>query len=294
MNKKYKLVFIFVVILSIIVVVSKWFLIPRFKLTIKNLNKISYHPKKIKSDLVITRDDLEYYKKLFIPTFNTRVNRNFIEQREDPIDHHVIQNIQFQQDYTGSQNVHDSIVQDITVNKFNKLQSYPWQDNNIIEWCSQKSPEKLNDLQDVISKISERNSTVSNLGMSKEMDIIETVWKASSEAVKEQIISELIDCKDTDSIVCPTGVVSRVINADIIENVEKAPKTKQILRDEMMNTAILVRNILENDPDYIGKSDSAQLQMFKNSLVDKYSSDYSGIVSNDIIQKELDEWLGCI
>jgi hypothetical protein len=109
--------------------------------------------------------------------------------------------------------------------------------------------------------------------------------------VKEQILNELLDANSSGYLVCPTGVVSRIINADIVENPETSPRTEQNLREEMLNTASKIRDELEQDNMYINLPDLEQSNLFKERLINKYNLDYLNIISQENIQKELDTWI---
>jgi hypothetical protein len=128
------------------------------------------------------------------------------------------------------------------------------------------------------------------------MKVLNNSWNNASENVKEQILNELLDSRNEicpDIIVCPTGIVSRIINADIVDNPEMSVKTSENLRSEMLNTASKVRNDLELT-DFKNKSDVEQTSILKNTLIEKYHNDYKDIIPIETIQKELDSWIAHI
>ena len=107
----------------------------------------------------------------------------------------------------------------------------------------------------------------------------------------EQILNELLDANSPGYLVCPTGVVSRIINANVVNDLDSSPRTEENLREEMLNTASKIRSLLENDTEYIDSSESKQTEIFKETLIEKYNNDYKDIISEDRIQKELDTWI---
>jgi hypothetical protein len=104
------------------------------------------------------------------------------------------------------------------------------------------------------------------------------------------MIRELLDITDGNiDIVCPTGVTSRIINADIVEQVDQGIKESDI-RQEMLNTASKIRSDLEKSVSYQNLCENKQKDIFKQKLMKKYKKDYKGVVSDEYIIKELNIW----
>ncbi len=241
----------------------------------------------------------EFLDREFPPIASVPVRENIQRQRDDfemdandfEMDARDVQrNLEFIPQFGhDSQNVHDSLIQKTVVEKWNNL------DKNVPELDSSEllsnlagraekmgaDPDKL---RRVFNEISSRNHTISNLGDIKEMEILNTVFHNASENIKDQLVNELIDTAHMTGhgIVCPTGTISRIINSDVVEHPEKSPKTKEILRAEMLATASQVRN---NMPDNYTEKD------LKDALVKRYNDDYNGVVPPNEIQQELDSWI---
>ena len=124
-----------------------------------------------------------------------------------------------------------------------------------------------------------------------ELEILNLVW--TNELLREQIINELFECYNGEynNIVCPTGVVSRLLNADIVLNPESTPRTMEILRVEMLNLAAQIRNRCENRDEYLEKSEKEQDKYLKKKISEGINDTYKDILSSETIQKELDSWL---
>jgi hypothetical protein len=193
-----------------------------------------------------------------------------------------------------SQNVHNSLVQDTIKNKYNKIKN-PLNNSvkidriSIIEMAKKcgKNDEIINS---ILNDIERRNSSVSNID-STEVKVLNDSWLAANDDIKEQILNELLDARSTGILVCPTGVCSRIINADIVLDPESSPRTAETLRIEMLDTASKIRSDLEKDTNYLILSESEQTIMFKDALIDRYTENYKDIISASFIQKELDEWI---
>ena len=142
---------------------------------------------------------------------------------------------------------------------------------------------------DVINKIKERNSNIININNKTELEVLASVW----EKVKDDpnkvdfFITNLSDSKENESVVCPSGVVTRIISTLALDDISKFPKTQENLNDEMMTTASKVRKTLEKENNYTE-------EYFKEVLIDKYQDDYAGILSLDEIKDKCKDWINVL
>lgn len=199
-------------------------------------------------------------------------------------------------DFTAdAQNVHDSVVQNTIRNKYAAINTNANKSNTILNYdeilCV--SGTKAAQVRVVLQQIQSRNAQITNLQTS-EVCVLNNAWSAASATVKQQIINELLDTRDGDTLVCPTGVVSRIINANVVEQPESSPRTTAALRTEMLTTAAAVRDALETDIIYMANTTEQQNIILKAALEKKYNKDYTGIISQDKIQDELNTWLAHI
>lgn len=209
-----------------------------------------------------------------------------IQDEEELIFDDVIDLNQFRLD---SQNVHDSIVQNSVKNMFlKKKQKLNYNSQKLIDEIiefARVNNKDVRKIHNVLIQVNERNAIISNLHNITEMDVLSTMWNNASNNVKIQLLNEILDAYiDNNFIVCPTGVVSRLINADIVENPEHAPKTIEIIRQEMLNTASKIRDEIEkNNPEFTDDD-------LKQALIKEFSSIYKDIVPLEKIYQELESW----
>jgi len=213
---------------------------------------------------------------------------------------------------TNSQNVHDIAVQDTTKRLFNDsgpgVLDALFNPNaaldvpvEIIEFAQRSDfpKHKINDVRFVVAEIYKRDAPVSNVGK-KESEVLSQVWQGGNPNVRRQVLNELLDCKKQDpwdeapTIYCPTGVVTRIVAASAIENPEKMAKTKEVLRQEMLETAAKVRADLERDPAFSALAPLEQSAKLKETLSDTYDRAYDGVVSKDVVRGEMNEWIDAI
>jgi hypothetical protein len=196
-----------------------------------------------------------------------------------------------------SQNVHDSFIQNYTSKKYNDYNGIDTENitnlkQDILHFASNNS--KKNDLQNVLDQIESRNSSLTKFNDDCEMDILQKTWENGNDIIKAQIINELLDCKNGHDIYCPTGVATRIVNANFIEEPEKMAKTKEIFHQEMMNTASTLRTEMENDESYNNLSPDTQTETFKINLIKKYTQDYKDIIKPEEIIEMTGDWIDYI
>jgi hypothetical protein len=146
----------------------------------------------------------------------------------------------------------------------------------------------------VLDQIESRNSSLTKFNDDCEIDILQKTWVNGNDTIKAQIINELLDCKDGQYIYCPTGVATRIVNANFIEEPEKMAKTKEIFHQEMMNTASTLRTELEGQELFNNLSSDIQTETFKTNLMEKYIHDYDGIITPSEITKMTGDWIDYI
>jgi hypothetical protein len=313
------------IVLIIVVVLIMIYLIKSYN-TNKELNiKIKCGKPKLlllqKKEVMLNPVDVEYYNRLKdmrellkdrrIKNYN--MNKETINNEVADIPIETIETIEFERIElripeeinlnnfdNNAQNVHDSTVQDTIRQKFIKLKKNIIKKqiniNEILMYAKNKLTDKFKEdrLKFILNSIRDRNSRITNLENNTELEILGLVW--DDEKIRDQIINELFDCYNGEynNIVCPTGVVTRLLNADIVLNPETTPRTIEILRTEMLNLAAQIRTECERKEEYLNKTEEEQDMYLKEKIKTKINDTYKGILSIETIQKELDTWLDVI
>lgn len=213
--------------------------------------------------------------------------------------------------YNDSQNVHDHIVQNHTAKMVDRLREKTNFDSNhddkksnyreILEYAETKygrNSEKYDRIGRVLDHIQKYNPIISRHNMSVE-ECLNRVWKVAD---KDNILLELSDCIEYDSVVCSTGLFTRIIDSMNDGNIENAMKNTSIIRDEMMNKIGILRNkyyesLSDEDKaifDSIDESDRQNelVEELKKQIDIEFNRDYvdNGLCMKEIkdeIQKEL-------
>ena len=228
-------------------------------------------------DLVFEEDDMNYY------TEQPRFLLDYLD--------FDIENQQVEIPVVDNQNTHDSFVQKTIRNTYT-TSNLSTDGKNVVKEilkCVDNDP----DITKVLETIRNRKATISNLNDKKEMEILEEVWNAvkNDDDLKAYFITQLQDCYENYSTVCPTGVVTRIVSVLSIKTPEKMPRTKELITEEMLNTASKLRNNLENDEVFTKLSDEEQQSSFKRQLISKYQDDYSDFMTSDEITDITSEWI---
>jgi hypothetical protein len=196
------------------------------------------------------------------------VQNDLKEEVPDIINYHVAED---------TQNVHDNAVQ----KNLKKTYESVLKTQQPLQSCKEEIINFITDeatsdkVLDIIEKIEKRNAFVTNLD-SNEEDVLKNVWFSGNNNVKTQLINEILDCVDSgDMLYCPTGVTSRLSSALHIESPEKAPKTKEILNQEIMTT--------------FGKhyTDTSSKSLAKERTID----DYYSVYPREMIQESIEKWI---
>lgn len=261
---------------------------------------------KEKNDLVIDDNDEVYYREHLNDFMMEASKYNGLNSNREnvsviPNDATIDNYAKFdknEQGYFGSknQNVHNSVIQKNVKEKYNNIEKknnstriiYK---NDILQYVNGNNIEKLDD---ILTQIEKRNSPISKLD-DTEVNILNNTWANSNENVRKQIVNELLDLTDGKQyIVCPSGVSSRIINANVVDDPTNGPITESNLHEEMMNTASNIRSKLEEIDDFKLLDEETQSTILKKKLIAKFYDDYNGIISMEIIQNELDSWIDYI
>jgi hypothetical protein len=195
--------------------------------------------------------------------------------------------------FADNQNVHNNTIQKSIKQQYNSLPN----DTNanvcdeINKWTN--SDEKISD---IINQIKIRNSPITNLNNDTEMNILTKVWaNAQDDNERNAIIDELRDSvNEQGDIYCPTGVSVRLVNSTWINKPQDMPKTKSMIHEEMMNSASIIREQLEAKDDYINKNDEEKDTVFKETILEKYNQDYTGILTENEIKEMTSEWIDLV
>ena len=228
------------------------------------------------NDIVIEYSDLQYY-------INTRKDFEkrktmFNRVMEHPVDivSDLDVNIPDIIDYhIDNQNVHDTYVQKNTKNTYQNVHDFQ-QETSVLkeEILNRCSPENRQQVSEIIDKIEQRNSYVTNVE-AREIDVLKNIWMNGDDNVKAQVILELIDCLSSpNTLYCPTGVTSRLISAAHINNPEEAPKSKDLLN----------REVIEKFGHYYQQDNN------KSMAKEKTINDYFNVYSRKDIEDIISEW----
>ena len=317
---KMKYIFLIVAIFLITYYYIKYKENTDLKITINCVKPIKLLPQRKR--ILLNPVDVEYYNKLKnmreqlkekrIKNYNMNkgtINNEVAEIPEgnniefEYVELRIPEEINLNNFNNDAQNVHDSTVQDTIRVKFGKINNNnnnnkEFKINEIIEYAKKKKiingKFREERLLFILEAITKRNSPISNLGDATELDVLKMVW--GEERLRDQIINELFDCYNGEYnyIVCPTGVVTRLLNADVVLNPESTPRTIEVLRVEMLNLAAQIRNDCEKMDDYLKKTGEEQDVYLKERIKERINESYKGILSSETIQKELDTWLDVI
>lgn len=197
-----------------------------------------------------------------------------------------------------SQNIHDTIVQ----NGIRKIWSTFFGDTPVnndpahIKSTFKEIKKAAGDDTDVISvldTIKKRNDKIVNLGDTDEMNVLVNVWDYIKDNVESKsfLLENLKEAFENGKTVCPTGTVSRIVSTLALDEPERFPKTKEIIHNEMMNTAAKMRSDLLTDNTFVDLSEDQQTSQFKDSLISKFTDDYSGILTPENIHVYTKDWI---
>lgn len=265
------------------------------------------------TEIHIEAADIDYYKNDMMHEFEER-SKLYKEptyqkkQTRTANDTRTVVNEIANQFVRGSQTVHDTTVQSTIRNIYKTEVEATGKELHTLDQSVQRDivnfmrqsdlpQDKYEKVETALLEIQKRNASIYNLDGETEGSLVARVWAGGNENVKRQLLNELVDSnKDYEGggIYCPTGVVTRVLQATQIEHPEAMPRTRENLREEMMNTAARVRNELEQTDDFKALGDTAQSEALKSRLMETYHKEYDGIVDKDIIETETKEWIDAV
>jgi len=253
-----------IVIVIIVIAIS----IPRKKYIVSSFDGVVL----INKDIQLEKSDIQYYtdlreefdrRKSFYDTF--RKNAEILYEEDELFD--LPDDLQYHLD---NQNVHDTMIQDNLKNKMKTV--------------GNTSLVSLNDISSdpgvisILSEISNRNAYLSNFDRT-ESSLILDVWSNGDDLVKQEVINQIKDCRDSyGMLVCPTGVASRISSSLYINDPTHAPKTKEILNQEILNK---FSKLYKKTQD-------------KSYITDVIVSEYRGVYSEDKIRGIINEWVNFI
>lgn len=196
------------------------------------------------------------------------------------------------------QNVHDTTINKYIRKLFNGIN--PQEDPDVVKEIKQNirilQPEKQEIIKTVLNDIQKRNGTITNLNGTSELAVLSSVWNKAKhdDNIKDMLFQQIQDTYENGNTLCPTGFVNRVSTSLLVNNPENFPKTKQVIKDEMFNTAANVRTELEKDNDYNTLTENEQSIELKNKLLNKYTEDYKCILETTEIDDLTKDWIDFI
>jgi hypothetical protein len=160
-----------------------------------------------------------------------------------------------------------------------------------------------------------RNQYSTNFEETKGLDALVIVWnriftvtdKKKRQRMIENLLNELAECIEFGNIVCPSGIITRILDSLNFVDPEVRIVPQWAVRDEMLTKAAkiredllkkapgLVRDALES-PKPTPKDESVAkkfIEKFKRTVWDQFNKDYveSGIMTKDMLKTQLSEWI---
>ena len=254
-------------------------LIKENKHSIKLKTKTSLYKNSPPVDVIFEQDDLRHYEQTPSPMFNMM---DFDLTEEEVLIPEI-----------DNQNVHDSTVQQYIRNGFHNIpDSGTTKDDSSCIGDIKRWYDNV-EINVVLNKIQSRNGTISNLNGKSELQVLATVWEQSegNENMREYLGVQLRDCLENDNVVCPTGIVNRVVSSLNINNPELMPKTRGIIDQEMMQSASVLRDELELDDVYNSSCENEQKVIFKERLLENLDENYINVFSKKQIREYISPWI---
>jgi hypothetical protein len=289
-------------------------------LILKDNSEISSIVQATKSSIIVSKgthlnylideSDISYYKEnnSVLKTFNDELKSrgltytpsftpgNFITPVLSPLEIHIINNIIPPiPNVVDTQNVHDTNIQKQLKSRYKDLSvdnQNIWFDEKDIISHAFNSKKDISTLDNIIQKIKNRNSSVTNFNSDNEYTVLKNTWMSGNDNVKDQIINNLLDCEEDEILVCPTGTTSRIIESTYIDNPEDMPKTKDMFMTEMLSKASLIRNTLESSISHLEEDE--QSEILKRNIIKSYNTDYKDILTGEQINDFTKDWIDSI
>lgn len=177
---------------------------------------------------------------------------------------------------TDSQNVHDSYVVNGTKDLY--LQGGSGRGNperydlTLVEWIRER---KLDPIVDMIRK---RNATITSLNNDDEVTVLIHVFRyaRSDDRLLDELEYQIRDCKDPNynGIVCPTGVVTRLISVKSFLEPDRSLRSKGLIRQELMQ----VVSHMESRPS-------------KEAILSHLAQEYIGVLNRAQLDEMTSDWI---
>jgi len=249
--------------------------------------------------------DNTVYDEIFNPVRNAAGEMIEIFGEEEGIT--AQRNLQVELRDADSQNVHDTSVSRTVRKIFATIDIKNSVNENklvkdILTYAEDKevSGNATKKIKMVLDKVLNRNAVVTNIGGAREIELLDAVWREASikneptrSNIRDMLLVQIADTFDenTRSVLCPSGFANRISVALVVETPSLFPKTKELLNNEILQTASFIRNELEEDNDYKLLNDFDQHEVFKKELYDKLSLDYMGFLSIEEIKDLTADWI---
>jgi hypothetical protein len=246
----------------------------------------------------------DVYDEIFEPIRNREGELIEIFDDRDDINPH--RNLQVTLHDADAQNVHDTAI-NRTVRKIYSTIDINQNTNTdklikeIILYADiDKSPNDIKKIKLVLDKVLERNAKITNVGGKTELELLDAIWREAAvkpeptrSNIRDMLLVQIGDTYDnhTKSVLCPTGFSNRISVALITETPELFPKTKELLNEEILESASFIRAELEDDKGYMSLNDSEQHEIFKKKLYSKLTLDYRGMLSLEEIKELTAPWI---
>lgn len=149
----------------------------------------------------------------------------------------------------------------------------------------------------------------------KELDALMIVWnrifnstnRSKQKIMIDNLMNELAECVEYGEIVCPSGIITRILDSLNFVDPEVKIMPEWMIRDEMLQKAAKVREImLKKAPGKVRdalespKPTHQEIiivknfqERFKRELWDRFKKDYveTAIMSEDLLKTQLNEWV---
>lgn len=288
-----KISVLFVIVILIVLVVLIASIYTGYQpVKIEKFNKRQYKAEKVSKTYIVDQSDVQYYKDIE-DEYNHRLQFYAPEAEKSPtveaetepelnehyFDNYVIRDYLNRERIEDSQNVHDTVIQNNVKNKYSKLpQDYSDADGTILEIMNFCNNDR--EIFDVIQKIKKRNARLVNFSGDTETDILKKTWNNGNLSVKNQIINELRDCKNNNSIYCPSGVATRIVSSTYIDNPENYPRDKDTINREILEKCAHLRK----------KNPEITQEELKQAIIEEYSN----VHDSEFISGLMEPWLGYV
>lgn len=275
---------IVVIILLTLLAFYIWFnttvpIVPENKNTLIYKLKPSLFQKE--QDLLFERDDIKYYRETPLPLhqqINFINNINEYDLTEEPPRVEIAD--------TDKQNVHERHVNKYIRKIFNQVNT----DENDLDFKQiiRDAPQgKQQEIANILQEIKKRNAVITNLDNSNELSVLSSVWDKAknNENIKDMMYQQLLDSKENGNIVCPTGVVNRLVSSLVVEDPSSFPKTKEMISNEILQKASKLMMDIGEINNHC---------QFKEKLIQELEKDYAGILTKNEILDFIEPWIDSI